>query len=468
MASKSVTILLNAIDKASPVFGKVGGNVVSFAKVGTAAFLAVGTAAAAAGTAIAAGLLKAADHFSEVGSALNDMRARTGVSAQALAEFGHAANQTGSSIEDVETSIKKMQKTVGDAANGSKAATAVLARLGLTLGEIQRLSPDRQFQIIADRIHVIPSAAGRAATAMAIFGKSGTSLLPMIENLSELRAEAHQLGLVLSDEQVAAADALGDAMDKAKAAVGGVVLQIGAAMAPAITTAANNFAGLASTLSTTLAPAAAEIGGLLADIIAKMSTPAGGFSLAAAFGGELKMMAADARTFLADWDTGWELFWQVQHQRFIQFAQDAIGDALFDPLGIASALGVNQPRAAGRAITDRLGAGRRKDMQAETDALGRQLDQTGRTFRAGQIPVAPPTPTIYQRPTGPIGSTIQRVQADAQAQFQKFQEQTRREIGNLQREQLEQMKRIAQSTQQSQQTLDRIQKNPTRVTRRTR
>src|SRR5690349_23376926 len=66
---------------------------------------AIGAGVTAAGTAIVGPLLAAANHFAEVGSNLNDMSARTGVSAQALSELGHAADMTGGTMEGVEKGI---------------------------------------------------------------------------------------------------------------------------------------------------------------------------------------------------------------------------------------------------------------------------------------------------------------------------------------------------------------------------
>src|SRR5689334_9556301 len=65
----------------------------------------VGAGVAALGTGIVAPLLAAASRFADVGSALNDMSARTGVSAQALTELGHAADMTGATMEGVEKGI---------------------------------------------------------------------------------------------------------------------------------------------------------------------------------------------------------------------------------------------------------------------------------------------------------------------------------------------------------------------------
>src|SRR5579885_1790805 len=156
----------------------------------------------------------AAKLFADAGSDLVDMSQRTGASVEALSELGYAAEQSGSDLATLEGGLRKMQKAVVAAANGSDSAVATLSQLGLTAQQLQRLSPDQQFELIADRLAQIQNPAERAALAMELFGKTGTSLLPLMTNGAEgiiaLRQQARELGLVMSTEDAQAAEAFGD------------------------------------------------------------------------------------------------------------------------------------------------------------------------------------------------------------------------------------------------------------------
>jgi hypothetical protein len=67
---------------------------------------------------------------------------------------------------------------------------------------------------------------------METFGKKvGTSMLPMLAELPQLRKEARDLGLTWSSQDAASADKLGDAMRTLMEQVKMVVVQIGAAVA---------------------------------------------------------------------------------------------------------------------------------------------------------------------------------------------------------------------------------------------
>jgi len=194
----------------------------------------VGAGVLGAGVAITAPLAAAVGIFTEVGGSMEDMSARTGISVGALSELGFAANQTGASMENVEVSVKKMQKTIAEASEGNKTAIETLNDLGVSMAELKGLTPDQQFARIAASIAKIPDPAKRTNAALSVFGKSGTQLLPMIQNFDQLAARARELGLILNDEDTAAADAFGDTLDELWAVGKKMAFTVGAALVPSL------------------------------------------------------------------------------------------------------------------------------------------------------------------------------------------------------------------------------------------
>jgi hypothetical protein len=205
---------------------------------------------AALGAGLVTPLIASAKSFAEMGDQLDKMSQRTGISVEALSELAHAATLSGASLEDVETGIRHMQRTIGQAVGGSKAAAEALAALGLTAEQLQILSPDQQFEVIGKRLNEIQDPAERAAAAMEVFGRSGTNLLPMMADLAALRAEARRLGLVMSTEDAKAAATLNDAMDRMWAALRRVVVTVGSALAPILSEWAEKIVRLASAART--------------------------------------------------------------------------------------------------------------------------------------------------------------------------------------------------------------------------
>ena len=192
----------------------------------------VGAGIAAAGAAITAPFLAAAQQFATAGDAVQKLGARTGIAAETLSQLGYAAGQSGSSLEGLGRGLKAMQKTITD-------GVANFGGLGISLEELRQLSPEQQFLVLADKISQIEDPTRRAALAMEFFGKSGVELLPLLNEgssgITKLMREADSLGLTMSQEAAEGAAALGDAQDRLKKALGAVTFVIGGALAPALT-----------------------------------------------------------------------------------------------------------------------------------------------------------------------------------------------------------------------------------------
>lgn len=199
----------------------------------------IGAGMAGAGATILAPLTAAVFQFAGAGAAIDDMSQRTGASAEALSQLAYAAGQSGTDIETVEKSMRKLGKTVTEAKDGSKGASDALKAVGLSAADLSTMTPDEQLRAVADALAGISDPGEKAARAMDLLGKSGADMLPLMnggaKGISDLMSEADALGLTLSGEQAASAAAFDDIWDKLKNTFGAVSMQIGAALAPAIT-----------------------------------------------------------------------------------------------------------------------------------------------------------------------------------------------------------------------------------------
>jgi TP901 family phage tail tape measure protein len=199
----------------------------------------MGAGMAGAGATILAPLTAAVFQFAGAGAAIDDMSQRTGASAEALSQLAYAAGQSGTDIGTVEKSMRKLGVTITDANSGSATAAKSLGVLGLKSAELAKMTPEKQMLAVADALAKVTDPGKRAAYAMDILGKSGADMLPLMnggaKGIRELMDEADALGLTLSGEQAASAAAFDDMWDKLKNTFGAVSMQIGAALAPAIT-----------------------------------------------------------------------------------------------------------------------------------------------------------------------------------------------------------------------------------------
>jgi hypothetical protein len=199
----------------------------------------IGLGLAAAAASAAAPLVAAVKHFSDFGGAIDDVAMRTGLSAAAASELGYAAELAGTDLATLEKGLRTMQRTLVGMSEGGAAAGEAVASLGLSVESLRGLSPDKQFAAIADRISRIADPAERATVAMRVFGRAGAMLLPLLTEgagrLDELRRQARAFGFSVSGTDAKAAALLGDTLQLLSRTVKGAALQIGAALAPAVT-----------------------------------------------------------------------------------------------------------------------------------------------------------------------------------------------------------------------------------------
>jgi len=218
-----------------------------------ASIAGVGARLAGLGTAALTAFFGAAKVFADMGSDLLDMSQRTGVSVEALSELGFAADQSGADMQTLEGGLRRMQQLIADAAGGSASARQALERLGISVDDLSRLSPDQQFKLIADRLSEINNPTMRAAAAMDIFGRAGTRLLPMLANgaagIEAMQQQARDLGLTWSTEDAQAGEAFGDTLDRLWKVLKRAVSVIGAALVPILSTAIEWIIQAASTVS---------------------------------------------------------------------------------------------------------------------------------------------------------------------------------------------------------------------------
>lgn len=200
-------IELGVKDNATKALNAVGAK---FQSMGST-MAAIGGSLAAAGSAITGPLAAAAGIFNEMGSAMADMSARTGVSVEELSRLKFAAEQTGASAGDLEKAFRFMAK------NGMK--------------------PD-DIGKVADRLASVADPAQRTALAMKLLGKGGAALVPLLSGgsagLQQFREEADRLGITMSTADADAADSFGDSLDQVKTQLAALAFQIGAPVAESL------------------------------------------------------------------------------------------------------------------------------------------------------------------------------------------------------------------------------------------
>lgn len=262
MATIGLGFTLSA--NAAKMAGGVNEAVKSLDKIGKAAKQTsrdVGTLKAIEiGKLLASGLNSAAQMFSNaarsalsyaqgVASAIdatNDLAQRIGVGVESLQALQMAAKLSG--VNDITTALQKMTVAIGNA--GESGNTEAFTRLGIDFAELQQLSPEEQFKRIQAAIAALPTEAERAAAAVAIFGRSGVELLPLMnQNLQEVEERLRKLGAIVGESQVQAIGDMNDAFDMVAATVNGIFGQVIGNLAPAVTAMAEELLSFVESFS---------------------------------------------------------------------------------------------------------------------------------------------------------------------------------------------------------------------------
>lgn len=297
---------ISAKDRVRGVLDKISGRLRAFGR----GVSSIGAGLLAASGAALTPLVSAAQMFSDVGDQIAKMSARTGVSVEALSELGFAAEQSGTDLETVEAGLRTMQRVLGQAAKGSTQAQASLAGLGLSIDDLQKLSPEQQFKLIADRLSRIEDPTLRAAAAMKVFGKSGTQLLPLLADgaagIEALQAQARNLGLTMNATDAKKAEELNDQLGIMWRTLKSNVFVAGAAVADLLIDLVNRVSTLARATATwidanrplvaTLAQIAAVVG-----VVGGVLVAVGGAATVAgfAFAGLSALVTAASAVFAA-------------------------------------------------------------------------------------------------------------------------------------------------------------------------
>lgn len=209
---------------------------------------AIGIGMVAMGGAILAAGIMSVKSFAKMGDEVQKMALRTGFSTEALSEFRHAAEISGTTLDSLEKAVKKMSRTIVDATDGMAEYIRGFERIGLVAEDLIELSPEEQFDRIAMAIADIENPTIRAAAAQEIFGRAGTALLPMLaqgrDGLRELREEAHKLGIVFDPEAANKAAEFNDALTRLNAGITGMKNEVGEALIPTLMTLIDTMTGV--------------------------------------------------------------------------------------------------------------------------------------------------------------------------------------------------------------------------------
>lgn len=205
--------------------------------------LAVGglaVAAVAAFAAIGSAIMDNVMKFAQFTDEIDKQSQKIGISAESFQKWRYAMGQSGVDIGIMQTGMKKLYDTVISADEGNKNSIEMFNKLGLSIYDVngQLKDNDTLMSETIMKLAEMPAGAERSALATDLLGKSATELAPLlnsgVEGINELINRSEELGLVVSNDTVAAGVKLGDTMDDVKQAFGAVGNEFSATFMPVV------------------------------------------------------------------------------------------------------------------------------------------------------------------------------------------------------------------------------------------
>jgi hypothetical protein len=186
--------------------------------------------AAAAAAFLLTKLIESAKAFADFGVQVGKAQAMTGLSAETMSALGYQVTKTGGNYDVLLDALVNYQKLIGEANNGNKEAIEKTKRLGIdTVAAAKNM--DGALRQTLQTIVDMPAGIDRTNAAIDAFGDGGKNLLPFLDtfngDLDGLIKKGKELGVVLSEEDVKAAQEFNRAYGEVQALIKGIIYTVG-------------------------------------------------------------------------------------------------------------------------------------------------------------------------------------------------------------------------------------------------
>ena len=192
-----------------------------------------GFGAAIAGSALVAGLGAIVKKSIDAGDELFNLQAKTGVAANTLIGIGNAAKLADVDMGTLGKGLNKLNLNLVKAAEGNDDMARRLKQLGVTAKDSngQLIPTDKALKQIADKFADMPDGAKKAEMAVALFGKAGAELIPL---LNEGAASMEKFTFKISDDFAARSDLFNDTLTEFGIKTQGFGMELTDALLPAL------------------------------------------------------------------------------------------------------------------------------------------------------------------------------------------------------------------------------------------
>jgi len=201
---------------------------------------AFGAAAVGAATAGVGAVTKMASSAAGAMDEIDKASQKMGISTQAYQEWDHVMQLSGMDISTMKNGLKTLSIAMTGVSEEGEETTAEFEKLGVSVKDANgNLRPTEE--VMNDVIAALADmeeGAERTAISTKLFGRAGVEMAPMLNSGSDaiaaMKQEAHDLGLVFSDEAVKSGAQLNDTMGNVKASFEAAKTSLGVSLMPVV------------------------------------------------------------------------------------------------------------------------------------------------------------------------------------------------------------------------------------------
>lgn len=165
---------------------------------------------------------------------------KVGLTTEVFSGLKYAADLADVSLEDLESSLGKLTKSMGAALDPTSQQAKIFKALGINVTDATgklRSSAD-VLKDFADKFELLGGNQEALNAGFALFGKSFQSIVPLLKDggsaISDLQAEAAQLNQTISTDNGQAAEEFNDNLTRSKKAVEGIYNSIAIKLLPTL------------------------------------------------------------------------------------------------------------------------------------------------------------------------------------------------------------------------------------------
>lgn len=240
LSAEGVAEVVSALKKVQAEGEKTG-------KAGRRSFLDLnsvlgGTANLLAGLGLAVGVgsfIGFIRRSSEAADQVGKLGQKVGASVENLSALNLAASTADVGTEQLTTGLVLLNRRISELVDGSPQAQTAFRQLGLSTRDFKGKDAVQSFELVSQRMAQLGDGARKTKTAVEIFGRSGAQLIPLMndladEGLANVIERARELGVLLSDDMVAATQKLNDDLRLLQMQAQGLGVQFATGLAPSI------------------------------------------------------------------------------------------------------------------------------------------------------------------------------------------------------------------------------------------